>query len=152
MEILTQRYKRRPNEKIESLYFGVAPGGRTVTSIVKPSEDGNHMEATRVYGPGLPRGEGGQIATLILGGMEVTLAEIEDILAAKREKKFVPRRSPGEIVDMCRQLQERRNEQIIHLRKNPSEAPKRARIPFYLPVGVKMVPTSVPGLRIAARS
>ena len=117
---------------------------------MKPSADGNHMEATRVYGAGLPRGEGGQIATLILGGMEATLDEVEDILAAKREKKWVPRRGPAEISDMCRLLQERRNEQIMHLRKNPSEAPKVAKRPFYLPVGVRMVPTSVPGFRVAA--
>ena len=155
MEILTQNFRRNPNEKIESLYSGVASGGRTVTTIVCSSQDGNRMEATRVYGPGIPRGAGGRIGVLILGGMETTLDEMEYILAAKREKKFVPRRSPGDIVAMCRLVAERRNEQVLARRKflkaNPSEAPKKRRVRLHLPVGFRYVGTSEPGLRILAR-
>src|SRR3990167_8038431 len=97
MEILTQNFKRDGNTKVHSVYAGVSPGGRTVTTIVKPSADQNHMEATKVYGSGLGRGQGGRIAVLVLGGMETTLDEMEYIVAAKQDKKFIPRRNGGEI-------------------------------------------------------
>ena len=156
MDILTSNFKRDGNAKVQSLYAGVALGGRTVTTIVKPSADGNRMEATKVYGPGLAPGQGGRIAVLVLGGMETTLDEMEYIIAAKREQKFVPRRTGGEIAEMCRLLQMRRNEQIEaqrkHLAGNPSEAPKKKRtVRLHLPVGYRMAKTGVEGLRILAR-
>ena len=155
MEILTQNFKRDGNTKVHSVYAGVAPGGRTVTTIVKPSADQNHMEATKVYGSGLGRGQGGRIAVLVLGGMETTLDEMEYIVAAKQDKKFIPRRNGGEIVQMCRLLQVRRNEQIEAKRKylagNPSEAPKKRTVRLHLPVGYRMAKTSAPGLKILAR-
>jgi len=156
MDILLNNFKRDGNAKVQSLYVGVAPGGRTVTTIVKPSADHNHMAATKVYGPIMPRGQGGRIAVLVLGGMETTLDEMEYIIAAKRDKKFVPHRNEGEIVQMCRLLQVRRNEQIEarqkYLAANPSEAPKKKRtVRLHLPVGYRMVKTNAPGLRILAR-
>lgn len=153
MDFLVPKYRPDPNAKVFSLYSGVSASGGTVTTLVKPSADRNHLEATRTYGPMMPRGQGGQIAVLILGGMETTLAEVQDILEAKRQKKFVPRRGPGEISQMCQFLQERRNEAIKYFRRNPSEAPKpRRRVGLYLPTGYRMVPTSEPGLRMRVRS
>jgi len=156
LNILTQVRRRNPNEKIESLYYGVAPGGRTVTSTVRRSADGNRMERTRVYGPPLRRGEGGQIGVLVLGGMETTLDEMEYILAARRAKKFQPVRSSSDIQGMCRLVAERRNEQIEERRKylkaNPSEAPRpQPRRFLYLPVGYRWARTSEPGLNLAVR-
>ena len=156
MEIYAPKYRRNPNEKVESLYVGVASGGRIVTTVVKPSLDRNRMEATRTYGPGLPRGEGGRIAVLVLAGMETTLDEVEYLVAAKQNKKFVPRRGPGEIAAMGRLLLERRNEEILARRKylkvNPSEAPKpKRRARLYLPVGLRYVGTNEPGVRALAR-
>ena len=151
MDFLVPKYRRNPNEKIELIYSGVANGNRTMTSVVKPSLDRNHLETVRSYGPGLPRGVGGRVATLILGGMETTLDEMEYILEAARQKRFVPRKGNKEIADMCRLLQERRNDQIRHLRKNPSEAPKKRRVQLYLPVGYRMVPSSEPGLKVLAK-
>ena len=151
MDILVPKYRRNPNERVESLYFGVAQGNRTVTTLVKPSLDRNRLEASRAYGPMLPRGSGGQVAVLVLGGMETTLAEMEYILEAKRQKRFVPRRSNHEIADMCRLLTERRNDQIRYLRKNPSEAPKRRPVRLLLPRGYRFVRTSEPGLRVRVR-
>lgn len=153
MEHFTPKYRRNPNEKVHSLYYGVASGGVTMTSVVKPSLDRNRLEATREYGPGLPRGVGGQAAVLILGGMETTLDEIEDILEAKRQKKFEARRSQGEIAQMCRHLIERRNELIRHYRKNPSEAPRvpKKKVRLHLPVGFRYVGTNEPGLKVLAR-
>ena len=150
MEILTHKYRRKPNEKIDAIYSGVALGGRTVTTIVRPSADGNRMEKSRVYGPGMPRGAGGQVAVLILGGMETTLDEMEYILEAQREKTFVPRRRPQDIVAMCRMLIERRNILIKRARVNPSEfpRPKKRRVRMHLPVGYRMVQSSVPGVRL----
>ena len=52
MDYFVPKYRRNPNEKVESIYSGIAPGNQTVTTVVKPSMDGNHMEATKVYGPG----------------------------------------------------------------------------------------------------
>ena len=151
MEILIPKFRRNGNEKVLSLYQGVAPGGRTVTTLVRPSLDRNRMEATRVYSSGLPRGAGGRIAVLVLGGMETTLDEMEYILEAKRQKKFVPRRGPGDIVAMCRLVAERRNEEIMRQRRNPTNMPKKRRVRLHLPVGVKYVGTSEPGLRVLAR-
>lgn len=146
------KYRRDPNERIVSLYAGVASGHRTVTRILRPSEDKNRLVIDKVYGPGLPRGQGGRIAVLVIGGMETTLDEMEDILEAKRQKKFVPRRGPGEIADMCRYLIERRNDRIKYLRKNPSEAPKKRRtVRLHLPVGYRYSKTSERGLKILAR-
>ena len=137
MEILTQNFKPNPNQMVSAIYAGIAPGGRTVTTVVKPSVDRNRMEATRVYGEGLTRGVGGQIGVLVLGGMVTPLAEMEYIIAAKQDKKFVPRRHGGEIAGMCRLLAERRNEQIRVARKqartNPSTMPKKRTVHLHLP-------------------
>ena len=152
MEILIPEYRRNPNEMIRSVYSGVAPGNRTVTRIVKVAPDRNHLEATSVYGPALPRGVGGRVGVLVLGGLVTTLDEMEYIIAAKQEKKFQPRRSPKDIADMCRMVQERRNEQIRYFRRNPSEAPKKKRtVRLHLPVGYRYVPTREPGLSVLAR-
>lgn len=157
MDILIPKYRRDPNAKVQSVYAGIAPGGRTVTTIVKPSADRNRMEATKVYGPGLARGQGGRIAVLVLGGMETTLDEMEYLVAAKQEKKFVPKRTPGDIVEMCRLLTARRNEQIEAKNKflagNPSMVTPRKRrtVRLHLPVGFRYAPTNVPGLKILAR-
>lgn len=157
MEIYAPKYRRNPNEKVESFYVGVANGNRTVTTVVKPSLDRNRMEATREYGPGLPRGVGGRIAVLVLAGMETTLDEVEYIVQAKQDKKFIPQRGPGEIAQMGRLLLERRNEAIRarrkYLKANPSEMPKprKKTARLYLPVGFRYVGTSEPGLQVLAR-
>ena len=151
MEILVPKYRRDPNEKVESIYAGVASGGRTVTSVVKPSQDRNRMEATRTYGAGMQPGQGGRVGILVLGGMETTLAEMEYIVEAKRQQKFVPRRSSSEIAQMCRLVLERRNEQIRAMRKNRPERPKKQQVRFHLPVGYRYAKTSEPGLRVLAR-
>lgn len=110
------------------------------------------METTRIYGAGLPRGQGGLIGVLVLGGMETSLDEMEYIAEARREKKFVPQRDPSDIVNMTRLVLERRNDLIRHFRKNPSEAPKlKPRRGLYLPRGYRLVPTKEPGLKIVAR-
>lgn len=157
MDILTNRFKRNPNEKIHSLYHGVTSGGLTVTTIVRPSVDKQRMEATKVYGPGMKRGQGGHVAVLVIGGMETTLDEMEYILQAKRAKGFTPRRKSGEIADMCRLLIERRNEQIEAARKlvagNPSMAPKKKRtVRLHLPVGFRYVQSKEPGLKVLMRA
>jgi len=148
MRYFAPKYRYDPNEKVDSLYYGVSPGGQTVTKVVKRSRTNDGLEATRTYAPGIPRGEGGNIATLIIGGMETTLAEMEDILEAKKEKKWVPRRSNSDIVEMCRYLIEQRNDAIRYFRKNPSEAPPKKKITLHLPVGCRMVDAPVPGLRV----
>ena len=154
MEILTKHTARNPNQMVHSMYWGVTRGGLAVKVTKAVSEDQNHIVTTREYSrdavPG--RGQSGNIGILILGGMETTLDEVEDILAARREKKFVQRRSNSEIVQMCRYVQERRNDRIKHLRKNPSERPvvKKKNI-LFLPKGVKFVNTSEPGLQLAVR-
>lgn len=152
----TPQFRRNPNEKIESLYVGVASGNRTVSAIVRPSLDRNRMETTKVYGPGIPRGQGGRIAVLVLGGMETTLDEMEYLIAAKQDKKFVPQRGAGEIAAMGRLLLQRRNQAIEdrqkYLKANPSEMPKKKRtIRLHLPVGFRYMPTSEPGLSILTR-
>jgi hypothetical protein len=155
MQILTQNFKRNPNELVSSMYSGVAQGNRTVTTIVKPSLDRNRMETTRVYGPAIPRGQGGRIGVLVLGGMETTLDEVQDILEAHRQQKFVPQRNNSEIAQMCRMVADKRNELIMAARRkvkgNPSEAPKK-RVGLFLPKGFKYVRTSEPGLKVAVRA
>ena len=151
MDFFAPKYRRDPNELVDSLYVGVSPGGTTVTAIRKVSEDHNSMETTRVYGPGIPRGQGGQIATLILGGMETTLDEMEYIAEAKAQKKFIPRNTPGDIVDMCRLLLERRNERIREQRRHGVTAVPRPKKTLYLPVGCRMATTSEPGLKVLVR-
>lgn len=151
IDILVPKYRDDPNAKVHSLYHGVSANGGTVTAVTKPSVDGKRLETTRVYGAPLPRGQGGQIGILILGGMETTLDEVRDILAAKREKKFVPRRSGSEIAEMCRMVQARRNEEIMRQRQHSTQAPKK-KVRLLLPVGYRMEQTSVPGLRVRVRS
>ena len=137
---------------VHSIYRGISPGGMTVTKTVKRSRTEDRLEATRVYEPGMARGEGGNIATLIIGGMETTLDEVQDMLAAKKEKKWVPRRTNHEISDMCHYLLEQRNDKIRYFKKNPSEAPKfRPKPVLHLPVGYHMKETQEPGLRMLAR-
>lgn len=155
MDFFTPKYKRDPNAKVESLYWGVSNGGGSVTRLVKPSVSGDRMAATRT--PGLrilDRGESGCAGILILGGMETTLDEMEYILEARKQKPFVQRRSGKEIADMCRLVIERRNEMIKYLRKNPSELsnlPKKRKVRLHLPVGLRYVPTAVPGLKVLAQ-
>jgi len=157
MEILVSKFKRDPNEKVQAIYSGVAPGNRTVTTVWKPSADRNRMEATKVYGPAsLARGQGGRVAVLVLGGMETTLDEVEDILAAKKAKKFVPQRAGHEIAEMCRYVAERRNEKIQEARKRAgmsmtAPAKPKKRVGLYLPRGFRFVPTSEPGFKVLAR-
>lgn len=153
VEVLVPKYRRNPNEKVESLFWGVAPGCRTQVSLVKPSLDGQRLERTTTYGPGLPRGVGGLIGVLVLGGMETTLDEVEYILQAAREQKFKPRRTGGEIAEMCRMLAERRNALVRYYRANPSEKPKRPRpaVRLHLPVGYRYVQTPVRGLKVLAK-
>lgn len=150
MDWFVPKFRRDPNKKVDSIYSGIAPNGRTVTSIRSPSSDGNRMETTTTYGPGLQRGQGGRVAVLVLGGMETTLDEMQYILEAKQQKAFTPKRTSGQIVEMCRMLIERRNDRVRHLRKNPSERPKK-RIRLHLPVGYRYVNTVVPGMRVLAR-
>ena len=153
MEILTQKYRRDPNTMVHSAYVGVAPGGGAVTRLTTVNRDADRMETSQEYSPGIPRGAGGRIATIILGGMVTTLDEVEYIIEGMKEKPFVPLRSNNEISRMCQLVAERRNDRIKYLRKNPSEAPKpRPQGPaFYLPVGVKMRQTPIPGFRIAVK-
>lgn len=155
MEFLVPKYRRNPNEKVVSVYSGVAAGHRTVTSVVRPSLDRNRLEAHRVYGPGLARGQGGRAAVLVLGGMETTLDEMEYILEAKRQKKFVAQRKGWEIAAMCRLLLDRRNEQIMEARRlvkaNPSMQPKKRRVRLHLPVRYHYAPTNEPGLQVLRR-
>ena len=154
MEILNPKYRRDPNQKVESLYFGVAPGGRSGMSLVRPSVDKNRMEVVRQYGPGMTRGIGGRAAIFVLGGMETTLDEVQYLLEAKQQKKFVPKRGPGEIAAMCRLLTDWRNERIKHLRLNPSERPRpkvKVKRPLYLPVGARMVNVPETGGRLLIR-
>ena len=153
MEYFVPHFRRDPNAKVQALYSGVASGGRTMTSTVMRSPVADRMEASRSYGPGIPRGEGGQIAVLVIGGMETTLDEIEYLLQDHRQKAFVPRRTGGQVANMCRMLMERRNDTIRHFRKNPSEAPKpnKKRVRLHLPVGFRMMQTPEPGLKVLAR-
>ena len=152
MDWFAPKFRRDPNQMVQSAYVGVAQGGRTVTSVTAVNKNADRLERTRAYGRGMPRGQGGQIGTFILGGMVTTLDEVEYIVEGVKEKRFVQQRSRGEIVAMCHDLQERRNTLIRHYQKNPSEAPKAAPRPnFYLPVGFHMAQTAEPGFRIAVR-
>ena len=140
VELLIGKHSRDPNAMVDSIYHGVAPGNRTVTTIRRPSEDRNRMETTRTYGPALDRGQGGQAAVLVLGGMETSLAEMEYILEAKRAKTFIPKRSEKEIAVQ-------RNERIMELRKNHTVRPKKKTVQLHLPVGFKYAQTGMPGLK-----
>ena len=152
MELLTQKYRRNPNAMVHSAYVGVAHGTRTVVRVSALNKDAQRIETTRVYSAGLPRGQGGRIATIVLGGLETTLDEVEYILEGIKEKKFVPERTPVDISRMCQMVAERRNDRIKYWRKNPSEAPKAKPKPnFYLPAGYRMAATSVPGLRLPVK-
>lgn len=158
MEILAPKYQLRPNDMVETMYVGVTNGNKTVSRIVKPAPDGNSLMAFNRYGEQMPRGEGGRVGVFVLGGMVTTLDEMRYIAEAKMEKRFVPRHSRSEVVDMCRVLQARRNEQIEARRKylkgNPSEAPKKPKrtVRLLLPVGFRWAPTSEPGLSVIARA
>jgi|SRR3990167_313037 len=154
MEHFTPKYRRNPNEKVHSIYQGVAPGHRTVTKVVKVAQDANHLEAVRTYGPGMERGQSGMAAHIVLGGLETTLDEMEYLVAEMRQKPFVPRHTGGEIAFMCQKVTERRNERIKYLRKNPSEAPKlnkKQTVRLHLPVGYRWASTPEPGLKILAK-
>src|SRR3990167_8752997 len=117
MDILTNNYKRDGNAKVQALYWGVSPLGGTVTTIVKKHPTEDRLEKTRVFGAPMERGAGGRAIILVLGGMEATLDEVEDILAAAKAKKFVPHRTQGEIAAMCEYLWARRNEAIREAQK-----------------------------------
>src|SRR3990167_1242311 len=153
MDFLIPKYRRDGNAKVSTAYVGVAPGGGTVTRVTSVNKNTDSFESTRAYGAGIPRGQGGRVGTFILGGMETTLDEIEDMVEGIKEKKFVPQRGSAEIAQMCRHLIEKRNETIKYLRKNPSEAPKKrpAGPTLYLPVGYRMAQTAVPGIRVAVQ-
>ncbi len=153
MDFFVPKYRRDGNAKVESLYTGVSAGGTTVTTIQKPSLDGNRMEKTRTFGKILPRGRGGWVGHLILGGMETTLDEMEYLAAAKKERAFIPRTDPMDVVEMCRIIQARRNELIWAARKRLgiAEVPAK-KIVLHLPVGHRMVPTNEPGFSILART
>ena len=151
MDFLVPKYRRDPNARVDTLYYGVAPGGQKVTSLVTKHPVEDRMETTRSYEPGLSRGQGGKVAVFILGGMETTLDEMEYLLLRQKEKPFVPQRSNNEIADMCRVLAEHRNDRIKHLRANPSERPKKKPVRLYLPVGCRWMDTPEPGFKILAR-
>ena len=158
MEFLIPKYRYDPNEKVVSLYSGIAQGNRTVTTVVKPSLDRNHLEATRTYESAMPlqRGESGRAAVLVIGGLETTLDEMRFLLEEGQRKPYVVRRRPQEIAEMCRLVIEQRNDRIKYLRKNPSETrnlpkPKQHRVRLHLPVGFRYQKTSEPGLEILAR-
>lgn len=159
MEFSVPKYQYNPNEKVQLAYAGVSSGNRTVTTIRKPSFDRNRMEDHKTYGPMLPRMQGGLIATIFIGGMETTMAEMQYLIEGSRERKFTPERTSGQIADMCHTLQQKRNEEIKRLRKNPSEIrnlpppPARhgLRRGLFLPRGYQMVPTSEPGMKIRMR-
>jgi len=153
MDYFAPKFRSDPNEKVYSLYRGIAPGGGTVTTLIKKSRTEDKLEKTKAFGPReLGRGESGRAAILVIGGMETSLAEVQYILETKRQKPFVQRRSSGEIAQMCAMLRERRNNTIRYYQKNPSEAPKpKKRARLYLPVGLRYAPTSEPGLSILAR-
>ena len=151
MEILVPKYRRDPNAMVHSAYTGLASGNRSVTTIRSFNKNTERMETSRIYGEGgLARGQSGKVGTFILGGLVTTLAEVEYLVQGIKEKKFVRRRSSSEIVNMCRELTERRNERIKYLRKNPSEASNlKPRRGLFLPKRIRMARTSEPGLSIA---
>ena len=151
MEFFVPKYRRDPNAMVHSVYSGVTSGG-TVSTLVKKHPTEDRLETTRSMGPMLPRGVGGRVGVLILGGMVTTLDEMEYLIEGAKQKKWTPKKTSGEISLMCQALAERRNDAIKHYRKNPSEAPNpKRKVRFYLPAGVRMVPTNEPGLSIAMR-
>ena len=151
MEHYTPKYRRDPNAKVDTLYYGVASGGALMTSLTMRHPVEDRMATTRSYEPGLARGQGGQIARFILGGMETTLDEMEYILEARKQKPFVPRRTNREIADMCHLLTERRNDQVRYFQANPSEKPKKKPVRLHLPVGCRWMSTPEPGFKVVAR-
>lgn len=151
MQILVPRYRYNPNAKVDSIYQGVALGNQTVTTVRMPSVDGNRMEAQREYGAMIPRGQGGRVATLVLGGMETSLDEMKYILEECKERRFQEKRTPMQIVDMCRLLNERRNDMVKHFQKNPSERPRRRKVGLYLPRGYRLMQTDEPGLKVVIK-
>lgn len=152
MDFFTPKYRRNPNAKVYSLYSGVASGTRTITRVVMKDPLADRLAATSNYGPGLPRGQSGEIAVLVIGGMETTLDEMEYILEARKQKRFVPRKTGGEIAEMCRLVAERRNDAIRYYRTNPSEMPKpKRKVVLHLPVGYRMMQTTEPGLQVRVR-
>lgn len=150
MDFFTPKWRRDPDAMVQSLYSGVSNGG-TVTSVtqVHPTED--RLMTTRQAGPMMPRGQSGLAGVFIMGGLVTPLAEMEEILQARREKRFVPQRKPGEIVRLCMNLNELRNDAIKYFRKNPSEAPKKRRVRLYLPSGYRMADTAERGFRVRVR-
>lgn len=155
MDVFVPKHRITGNTMVQSLYSGVANGGGGVTTLLKPHADMNRMERVPLEGPtpSLGRGQSGNAAVIIVGGMETTLDEVRDILAARREKKFVQHRGYGEIVQMCRELQERRNSVIRYFRRNPSEAPRpKKKVRLLLPVGCRWVQSNEPGLQLRVRT
>ena len=155
MDFFAPKHRIDGNTKVQSLYSGVANGGGGVTTMVKPHHDMNRMERVRLEGqtPVLGRGQSGNAAVLILGGMEATLDEVREMLMARREKKFEQRRGFGEIVQMCQELQERRNHAIRYFRRNPSEAPRpKKKMRLLLPVGYRWASTNEPGLQVRVKT
>jgi len=120
MDWFAPKYRRDPNAPVRSAYVGLTHGRKMVTKITKADPEGR-MVTEVIEEPHLQPGEGGFVGHLIIGGMETSLAEIEYLIEAKKEKKFVPRKSNKEVADMCRALMERRNDAIRHYRVNPSE-------------------------------
>ncbi len=147
------KFRRDPNAMVHSMYRGVASGGQIVTSLIKPDPVTGRMETIRTYEDNQERGLGGFAGHIIIGGMETTVDEMEDLMEAKREKKWVPRKSNQDIADMCRHLMEMRNEKIKYYRKNPSEAPPPPpkKNVLLLPVGVKWQDTAVEGFQVATK-
>ena len=151
METFTPKFRRDGNQKIHSIYYGVANGHQVAKVVMAPSWDHSRMDRTITREQGLPRGASGEAAVIILGGMETTLDEMEYILEAHRQKKFVQRRDGREIAQMCQALMERRNDAIRYYRRNPSEAPKKKKtVRLHLPVGYRYVDTAVPGFKVLA--
>lgn len=153
VQILAPKYRQNPNAPVHSAYTGVSNNGRTVTAITRVAPDGNHLMTERVEGPSLPRGAGGHVGTLVLGGLVTSRAEMEDIMQYRAAQQFKPRRKNGEIAKAIYQGLALRNQAIEDARRyykgNPSEMPKRKKkVRLYLPVGYRFVPTGVPGLSL----
>lgn len=157
MEFLAPKYRRDPNEMIDTIYHGVVPGGRTVTAIRRVSEDRNHMVTDKQYGPGIPAQQGGRVGVFIMGGLETTLDEMTDLLNERRNEPMQVQKQPWEVAKMCHDLMAKRNQIIEDQRKlqarNPSMRPRRlpTRPVLHLPSGFRMKETSEPGLKVLAR-
>ena len=153
MDWFAPKYRRDPNAPVHSAYVGLTHGRKMVTKITKPDPNGR-MVTEVIEDSHLQPGEGGFVGHLIIGGMKVSLDEMEYLIEAKKEKKFVPRKSNKEVADMCRLLVERRNDQIKYLRKNPSEMrnlPPKKKPVLHLPVGWHYENTAEPGFKVLAR-